>query len=76
MFGCTGHMPGSDNVKLILKYALIFIGFIISFYLYQHLLGAIPLLMLAFYFFYEAFSEIYGNAMKQRHTELEKGELP
>ncbi|WP_421382134.1 hypothetical protein ACOJQI_21960 [Bacillus salacetis] len=63
-------------MKLILKYALILAGFIISFYLYQKLLGAIPLLLLAFYFFYEAFSEIYQNSIKQRHAELQKGELP
>jgi hypothetical protein len=63
-------------VKVVIKYALILGGFILSFYLYQKLLGAIPLLLLASYFFYEAFSEIYQNAMKQRHADLEKGELP
>ncbi|RIW36159.1 hypothetical protein D3H55_06805 [Bacillus salacetis] len=63
-------------MKFLLKYILILAGFILSFYLYQKLLGAIPLLVLASYFFYEAFSEIYQNAMKQRHADLEKGELP
>ncbi|MGD6802279.1 hypothetical protein FZC78_08755 [Rossellomorea vietnamensis] len=63
-------------MKYLLRYGLFLAGCGLSFYLYQHLLGAIPLLLLAFYFFYEAFSEIYANAMKQRHTELEKGETP
>lgn len=69
-------MAGSDIVKYILKYGLFIGGVGISIYLYQNLLGAIPLLLLAFYFFYGAFTELSGNLVRQRHAKLEKGELP
>ncbi|MGM0843488.1 MAG: hypothetical protein ACQEUT_00825 [Bacillota bacterium] len=59
-------------MRYLLKYILFLAGCGLSFYLYQNLLGAIPLLLLAFYFFYEAVSEIYCNGTKQRHAELEK----